>query len=226
MEFLNSRKAVVVVHPTQPFDYYDGVNKSLPLPVFEYFVETTRTFINMVLMNTFVRFPEIRWVFPHAGAFIPLISDRFDACWNILMSSNPDADTDFYKAIKHVYFDLAGFPLPKQVPIMKQNVPVQKMLYGSDCSYTPGLVCIGLAGSLERTKQFSDQEKAEIFTGNALELFPQLKGIVEFPKDDLLKRARRVSLKKRLSRRMIYALFDLFVSRNMRRAVTESKKSA
>ena len=67
MEFFNDRKAVVVVHPTKLYGHYEGVNEDLPIPAFEFLVETTRTFANMVLKDVFYRYPDIKWVFPHGG---------------------------------------------------------------------------------------------------------------------------------------------------------------
>jgi len=175
LAFLDKHNAIVVVHPTKPFQHYEGVNEGLPIPTFEYFVETTRTFTNMVLKNTFEHYPNIRWVFPHAGAFIALLSDRFDSSVISFKLKNPLFHADFSGAMKHVYFDLAGFSLPKQIQILKQNVPIDHMLYGSDGPYTPEIATTALAGALEKTDQFSEQEKNMIFTYNAINLFPQLK---------------------------------------------------
>ena len=57
MEFLNERKTVVVIHPAKPYHYYEEVNEELPIPAFEFMIETTRTFTNMVLKDIFHRYP-------------------------------------------------------------------------------------------------------------------------------------------------------------------------
>jgi len=179
MEFLNMRKAVVVVHPTKPYNHYEEVNEDLPIPAFEYFVETTRTFTNMVLKDIFNRYPDIKWVFPHAGSFVSILSDRFDSFSVIMKLRNSNQKTDFFGAMKHVYFDLAGFSLPKQIQILKQDVPIGNMLYGSDTPYTPGIATLTLAGALEQTNQFTESEKNMIFTQNAIKLFPGLVDILD-----------------------------------------------
>ena len=48
MEELDGRGALAVMHP--------NVNEEIPVPAFEYFVETTRTFVNMVQNDTFTRY--------------------------------------------------------------------------------------------------------------------------------------------------------------------------
>ena len=199
LAFLDKRNAVVVVHPAKPFQYYEGVNEGLPIPTFEYLVETTRTFANMVLKNTFERYHNIRWVFPHAGAFISLLSDRFDSFAISLKLKNPRFHADFFGAMKHVYFDLAGFPLQKQIQILKQNVPIDHMLYGSDGPYTPEIATVALAGALEETDQFSHQEKNMIFTNNTINLFPRLKEIMHSDSQNDKTNIKHSSLKRKLT---------------------------
>jgi len=178
MELINDRKSMVIVHPMKPYGLYGGANEELPIPAFEFFVDTTRTFVNMVLKDTFNRYPEIKWVFPHAGAFIPLLSDRLNSFAMIMKLKNPDFHADIFNAMKHVYFDLAGFPLPKQLQILKQNVPSSNIVYGSDGPYTPKTAAIGLAGALENTDQLTDEDKEKIFTLNAIDIVPGLSEIL------------------------------------------------
>lgn len=55
------------------------VNEEIPVPAFEYFVETTRAFLNMAQNDTFTLYPNIRWVVPHMGAFLSILADRFES---------------------------------------------------------------------------------------------------------------------------------------------------
>jgi len=174
MEFLNERNAIVVIHPTTPGDFTNKVTKDFPIPAMEFFMDTTRTFVNMHLHDTFKKYPNIKWVEPHAGAFLAILDDRIANFRMFTKKVYPKAKLDVYSDMKHVYFDLAGFPLKKQLQILRKDVPIEHMLYGSDCPYTPEPVCIALAGELENTNQLSDDEKYAIFTKNALEVCPQL----------------------------------------------------
>ena len=72
MEELNRVKAVVSIHPTQPNAVPSGVCEKLPYPLMEFFFDTTRTVINLVLNRIFQRFPDIRFIIPHAGAVLPI----------------------------------------------------------------------------------------------------------------------------------------------------------
>lgn len=207
MEFLNDRKTVVVVHPAKPYNHYEGVNEDLPIPSFEFFVETTRTFINMVLKDIFNRYPDIKWVFPHAGAFISLISDRFDSFSVLMKLKDPNLNADFFGAMKHVYFDLAGFPLPKQIEILRKNIPIENMLYGSDGPYTPKLVTIALAGALEQTELFNEREKEMIFTQNAVALFPRLAKILGTNEPVIIADKKRTRANRLWTRKIISSVY-------------------
>ncbi len=172
MAELNERKALVIMHPTQPSTLIENVNEEIPVPAFEYFVETTRTFLNMVQNDTFDLFPDIKWVIPHAGAFLPVIADRFESFALMLRFANPDRRADIMEDMAHVYYDVAGFSEPKQIEMLLRNVDVSHLLYGSDTPYTDITACIGQAEALENTQKLTHQQKTAIFTENAKELLP------------------------------------------------------
>ena len=121
---------------------------------------------------------------------------------------NPELNTDYFEAMKQVYFDLAGFPLPKQLQILKQNVPVENMLYGSDGPYTPDFATLALAGALETTDQLTDREKERIFTQNALALLPRLGKILGVEAQQKTERRKRSRLLKRKMMTSVYRILQ------------------
>ena len=172
---LNGRGALAVLHPTQPAVTVPNVNQEIPVPAFEYFVETTRTFLNLVQNDTFARYPDIRWVIPHAGAFLPILADRFESFALMLRFADPDRRVDILADMAHVYYDLAGFSEPKQLAMLLRNVDETHLLYGSDTPYTDISACVGQAEALEETPKLTERQKALLFTENALTLLPDLK---------------------------------------------------
>lgn len=177
LEELNKRKALVILHPTEPGVEVPNVCEGLCIPAMEYFFETTRTFSNMVLKEVFNRYPDIKWVLPHAGAFLSILADRFESFAVLLRFADPNLDVDIMKSMQHVYYDVAGFSEQKQIEMLLQNVDVSHLLYGSDTPYTPIEACIGQTEALENTNKLTALEKDMIFTQNALELVPRLKDI-------------------------------------------------
>lgn len=179
MEYLNRVGAVVAIHPVKPSSLPKNVNRDLPIPAMEFFMDTTRTFSNMVLHNIFERFPNIKWIFPHAGAFISILSDRMDAfAMQFRSTLKTPVPCDFKRDMKHVYFDLAGFPLNKQLHDLLLDVPITNLLYGSDMPYTPSLACIAQTGGLESAPGISAEDEQKIFDENAVALIPRLAPII------------------------------------------------
>lgn len=174
MEELNTRGALVIMHPTHPAVSIPGVNEEIPLPAFEYFVETTRTFINMVQNDTFTKYPDIKWVLPHAGAFLPILADRFESFALMLRFTDPDRRADIMEDMAHVYYDTAGFSEQKQIELLLKNVDESHLLYGSDTPYTDISACVGQAEALENTEKLTERQKQLMFTDNALALLPGL----------------------------------------------------
>lgn len=64
MAELDGRGALAVMHPTQPAVMVPDVNEEIPVPVFEYFVETTRAFLNMAQNDTFTTPNMLAFVVP------------------------------------------------------------------------------------------------------------------------------------------------------------------
>ncbi len=180
MEYLNSISAVVAVHPVKPSGLPKGVNGELPIPAMEFFMDTTRTFTHLVMHDIFGRFPNIKWIFPHAGAFLSVLSDRMSGfAMQFRNNMKTPVSLDFKADMRHVYFDVAGFPVNKQLHDLLLDVSVNNLLYGSDMPYTPNIACIAQTGALEKVSGMSRNEKDNMFTFNAVKLVPRLSDILD-----------------------------------------------
>ena len=197
MSLLNEKGTVICVHPTAPAGLPKNVNKGLPIPVMEFLMDTTRTFANLVWTDTFEKYPNIKWIFPHGAAFIPILSDRFNSFSILIKAREPSRKLDFSNAMRHCYFDLAGFSVPKQINDMKKNIPVENFLYGSDCPYTPNAVCEALAGNLTTTVELTSREKRLMFCENSVQLIPRLAPLIGIGSDSTPNAVIRSRLSKR-----------------------------
>ncbi|SMC23367.1 Predicted metal-dependent hydrolase, TIM-barrel fold [Clostridium acidisoli DSM 12555] len=180
-EELNRHKAVVVLHPNKPSNVPENVVEGLPIPMMEFFFDTTRTVINMILKGTLKKFPDIKFIIPHAGAFLPILADRIASAIQMTPDSfgeniKGEADRiDIYDALKNLYYDVAGVCLPRQLADLLQIVNVEHLLYGSDYPYTSKFGCIILADALDKTNLLNNEQRRAIYHDNALKLFPHLK---------------------------------------------------
>lgn len=178
-EELNKYKSVVVLHPNKPGSVPENVVEGLPVPMMEFFFDTTRTVINMILKGTLKRFSHIKFIIPHAGAFLTTLADRIAPALQMVASSFGEQiksdQIDIYGALKSLYYDVAGVCLPRQLVDLMQIVDVDHLLYGSDYPYTPEYGCDFLSNSLDNTNLLTEKQRRSIYYDNALELFPRLK---------------------------------------------------
>ena len=157
---LNKRNAVAFVHPTTPCEkqFLDtcpaGAHpdplRDAPLqdsyitPMMEYFYDSTRSFIDLLLTGTATAQPNIQWIVTHAGIALPSLLDRasqFSAYGSF--STTPgrvikDISTDQIRQLftNAFWFDLAGMSVPNQIMDILRWVGTDKILYGSDAPFT------------------------------------------------------------------------------------------
>lgn len=174
IKVLNKYEAVVCVHPAMPAALPGDALEDFPIPTMDFLMDTTRAFTNMVWNDKFIRYPDIKWIWPHGASFMTIESDRFANFAMLAKKEGNRNKLDYYGAMKHCWFDTAGFSVPKQLDAMKQDIPMDHFLYGSDCPYTPNIACMALAGQLENTDKLSAKEKKMMFTTNGLDLIPDL----------------------------------------------------
>lgn len=181
LEELNRHKAAVILHPNKPGSVPENVLEGIPLPILEFLFDTTRVVANMILKGTLKRFSDIKFVIPHAGAFLPIFADRLAAAVKLLPALFGDKikieedKIDVYAALKELYYDVAGVCLPVQLSALLQIADISHLFYGSDYPYTPEFGCTLLADALDKTNLLNDEQRRAVYQNNALKLFPRLK---------------------------------------------------
>ncbi|MFT8350598.1 amidohydrolase family protein [Clostridium saccharoperbutylacetonicum] len=174
LEELNNRKAVVILHPNKPSSVPQNVNEELPIPAMEFLFDTTRTVTNMISKGTIRRFNNIKFVIPHAGAFLPILCDRLDAFFKKAYLLEGKEKIDVYGELKKLYYDIAGMCIPRQLETLLEIADHSHLFYGSDYPYTLEVGCIMLAEELDKTYILTDELRQDIYYKNALKLFPRL----------------------------------------------------
>ncbi len=174
MEVLHALKAVVILHPHRPEPFNGGLAEGLPLAMYEYHAETTRALARLFARNVPARYSGIRFVVPHAGAFLPLALPRMKAVHPIVRARGLADEIDWEANMKSLWFDLAGSADAESVRRLLEITTADHILYGSDFPYAPA---DALAANLSRFRAelAADPQlrpMAEgILGGNALRLF-------------------------------------------------------
>lgn len=169
-EVLNERDAVIIIHPTAPSAVPQGAFTAKVNPMYEFFTDTTRAVIDMMFNGVIEDYPDIRWIVPHCGAFLPEVAHRLIGISNILAPTGMMPKIDVMANIKSLYFDLAGVAQPVMLDALMKIAEPGHLLYGSDFPYTPVPMMKGMKDGLE-SDPLLDGILEDAFYNNAAKLF-------------------------------------------------------
>lgn len=166
---LNRRRARVFLHPTSPA-CWQQTSLGRPRPMLEFLFDTTRAVVDLVLNGTIARHPDLELIVPHAGATLPMIVDRVSV---FAMLLQVDPAVDVLRDVARLHYDLAGFPLPRQLDALLTITALEHLHYGSDYPFTPEFAA---AMSAERLAAVGERPGAlvEALRANTERLFPAL----------------------------------------------------
>ena len=110
----------------------ENVYSAGPIPLFEFISDTTRAVLNLIGNDVILRYPNIKWIIPHCGSFLPNIYDRF-----IGISRIRKEDIHIIESFKKLYFDVSGITNKKVIESLLSITNENHILYGSDYPFTP-----------------------------------------------------------------------------------------
>ena len=169
MEDLNRRRAVVAVHPTaadccRNLDYAPGVGPGN----IEYGTDTTRAIMGVAFSGDAVRFPDIRFIWSHAGGTVPFLAGRIEGAASGAKEALPNG---FTAELKKFYYDLAGASNRGALASLLQLVAPTQIVFGTD--FPPGGTSVAVAKALREIGLFSENDLRAIDRGNAVRLLPR-----------------------------------------------------
>jgi predicted TIM-barrel fold metal-dependent hydrolase len=170
MAELNRRKAVLYTHPTAP-NCCRNLVPDVPPPIVEYGTDTTRTIASLVFSGTAAQFPDIRFIFSHAGGTMPFLTERFTR----LPLANKDLESRVPRGVLHelrkFHYDVAQSAHPMALASLLKLVPASQVLFGTDFPFRASLDHVkGLADY-----GFGASDLRAIERDNAVRLLPRLK---------------------------------------------------
>jgi predicted TIM-barrel fold metal-dependent hydrolase len=172
MDALNRRKAVVFIHPTM---HPSSRALAMPWPGFimEYLFDTTRAAVNLLLGGTIDRFPEIRFILPHAGGTLPYFAWR--------LASSPSVDPtlpqwsreEFAEKLRRFWYDIAIASGPTTMGALKTVADPDRIVFGSDWPFVQAPLLAEAVAMHVAPDLHDDRQRAAIDRRNALTLFPR-----------------------------------------------------
>jgi len=172
MAELNRRKAVTFVHPSVPFCCRNIFPEVIPM-IAEVPADTTRTVTNMLFKGTFARHRDIRWIFCHAGGFLPMVAGRISYYGQEEMKTQ--APDGVEAELARLNYDLGGTVSKPAIAALLATAPVSQILMGSDFPYVPLSNTVDGLDALSRSGLGLTVADLEAMTrSNALRLMPRL----------------------------------------------------
>jgi len=170
MEELNRRRAVVFVHPTTP-PCCRTLLPDVPPVIAEAPQDTTRALINLLFTGTLARFKDIRFIFAHAGGYVPMVLGRLHQYGPKDIAEKAPNGIE-YELRRH-YYDIAGTAFRPAIAALTSLIPTSQLLFGSDHPH------VQLWETAEGMRQlgFSTTDLQAVGRENAVALLPRLRAI-------------------------------------------------
>jgi predicted TIM-barrel fold metal-dependent hydrolase len=177
MAELNSRKAVVFVHPNiHPTS--ERLELNIPGFYLEFLFDTTRAVANLIFTGAVERYPDIRWILAHAGGTVPYVAWRLSLA-NLDPSTIEKAPRGVLAYLRSFYYETALSPSPYAMPALLNLVDASQVLFGSDYPYAPSPLVAKEISDLQELKMVDEVTQKAIARENALALFPRFKQKME-----------------------------------------------
>jgi predicted TIM-barrel fold metal-dependent hydrolase len=169
MEELNRRNAIVHVHPTAA-NCCRNLSYGVAPGSIEYGTDTTRAITSVAFSGDAARFPNIRFIWSHAGGTVPFLAGRIDGASNGAKDRLPRG---FMYELKRFYYDLAGAANKGAIASLLQLVPPSQVLFGTD--FPPGAKSLDVVRTLAEIGMFSEADLRAVEHDNAVRLFPRFR---------------------------------------------------
>ena len=172
MEELNRRRAVVHVHPTAA-NCCRNLEYGVAPGTIEYGTDTTRAIIGVTFSGDAARYPNIRFIWSHAGGSAPFLAGRIDGGSRNAKDRMPNG---FIAEAKKFFYDTAGAANRGAIASLLELVTPSQVLFGTD--FPPGGTSREVAQLLAELRMFNEAAMRAVDWDNAVRLLPRLKGSV------------------------------------------------
>ena len=138
--------------------------------LFEFTQDTNRCVFSLLFSGTLARFPDIRFIFCHSGAAVPILAGRA-AVMGLGREFAEKMPNGIDHELRKLHYDVALQANRPALAALFAYVPISQVLLGSDFPF--GTSADGIRGLEEYGLKSADLEA--IYRGNAERLLPRLK---------------------------------------------------
>lgn len=112
----------------------ERVKDPLLSPVLEYVFDVSMCLGKMMMSGTFLKFPDVKFIFAHYGGVLPIVKERFDSTYTMLRRR--EFVKDLHKLpseyFKNLYFDTSGSKSAASLLCALEVAGPSQILFGSD----------------------------------------------------------------------------------------------
>ena len=163
---LNQRDTIVFIHPDiPPEEKLPDLN--FPSAILEFVFDTTRAIANLMHHGIFKRYPNIKFIFAHAGGTAPYIA------WRLTFGNKK-----LIKQFKNLYYGTALSATRNVFQSLLELVDHSHILFGSDFPFVHEIVIKEMIQKIVNNGQLNEEKCLDIEQKNALSLFPQFKSVI------------------------------------------------
>ena len=137
----------------------------------EFGTDTTRTIADIVFSGNALKFPDIRWIFSHAGGTMPFLIERFVRHPLLVPKAKETVPDGTLAELKRFYYDTAQTSNRGVDVGAHGDHPASQIVFGTDFPYRTS---IDHVKGLREAGVFTEEQIAAIERGNALKLLPRL----------------------------------------------------
>src|SRR5262249_49895145 len=141
-------------------------------PLIELGTDTTRTIASLLFSGAAERFPDIKWIFSHAGGTAPFLMQRFTYYFAARKDLQPRLPKGPAYYLERFYYDTAQATTIHPLAALTKLVKPSQIVFGTDY---PFLTAKATAEGLREVGLFRPEDLAAIERGNAVALMPRYK---------------------------------------------------
>jgi predicted TIM-barrel fold metal-dependent hydrolase len=175
---LDQRRVAIFVHPVTPVGL-KLLALDFPASLLEYAFDTTRCIANLLHHRVPARFPNLRFIFSHAGGALPYLLNRMSLMEYFLTPGHILEVTldrnDIQRGLRSFYYDTALSATDPVFALLKQVVGVDRLVFGSDYPQVPDDFVTATANALRDSKEMTEAERRLVAHENSLVLVPRLR---------------------------------------------------
>jgi len=172
-EEADRRRLCVFVHPMIPVAA-EAFTEYVLGPLVGFPFDTTLAIAKLCFAGVFKQLPNIRWLVAHAGGAVPYLMERLDSGWRDFAECRVNIDEPPSTYLKRLHYDTVTFS-PHNLRLLRDVVGTDHMVMGSDYPHLLG--SIEKAVSSIAAMDFTDGEKEQIYSGTALSIMNNVRGV-------------------------------------------------